>query len=45
MLIPVFNRVENIVGKEENAGYFFPTMFSKGFLLSVLESLDCWEKI
>ena len=38
MLIPVFNRVENIVGKEENAGYFFPTVFSKGFLLSVLES-------
>ena len=36
-------RVENIVGKGENAGYqhflLFPTMFSKGFFL---KSTDCW---
>ena len=39
------DRVENIVEKGENAGYqhflFFPTMFSKGFLLKVVKSRDC----
>ena len=33
----VFHKIENIVEKEENAGYqhffSFPTMFSKGFFL------------
>ena len=35
MTIPVFDRVENIVGKGENAGYqhllLFPFLFSKYF--------------
>ena len=35
MMIYVFDRAENIVGKGENAGYqhflLFPTMFSKAF--------------
>ena len=38
----VFERVENIVGKGENAGNpafsSFPTMFSKSFLYRVLKS-------
>ena len=38
----VFERVENIVGKGENAGYqhflVFPTMFSKGFLPCLVNS-------
>ena len=38
-------RVENIVGKGENAGYqhflLFPTMFSKGFFLRGVKSRDC----
>ena len=37
-MIFVFDRVENIVGKGENAG--FPSMFSKGFLLWVCKSWD-----
>ena len=41
----VLGRVENIVGKGENAGYqyflFFPTVFSKGFFLKVIKSRDC----
>ena len=41
-------RVENIVGKGENAGYqhflFFPTMFSKGFILMVLKSQGSCDK-
>ena len=39
-------RLENIVGKGENAGYQhfspFPTMFSKGFFLKVFKSRDLW---
>ena len=38
----VLGRVENIVGKGENAGYqhllLFPTWFSKGFFLKVIKS-------
>ena len=40
----VLGRVENIVGKGENAGSPFPTMFSKGFFLRVVKSLDCVVK-
>ena len=40
MMIPVFDRVENTVGKGENADsqHFspFPTMYSKGFFLGVI---------
>ena len=40
----VLERVENIVGKEENAGYkhflLFPTMFSKGLLFRVVKNCD-----
>ena len=39
MIISVFDRVENIVGKGENAGYqhlSFFTMFSEGFFLRFL---------
>ena len=43
-----FGRIENIVGKGENAGYQhfspFPTMFSKDFFLSVVKSRDCVVK-
>ena len=45
MMISVFDRIENILGKGQNAGYqyFFPflTMFTKGFFLGVVKSLDC----
>ena len=38
----VFHRIENIMGKGENAGYqhlpFFSTMFSKGFFLQCFKS-------
>ena len=48
MMIFVFDRVENIVGKGENAGYqhflLFPTMFSKCFFLGVVKSPDCEVK-
>ena len=41
-------RVENIVGKGENAGdqHFcpFPSMFSKGYFLRVSQSRDCVVK-
>ena len=41
-------RVENIVGKGENAGYqhflLFSTMFSKGFFPWVVKSRDCVGK-
>ena len=39
----VLDRIENIVGKEEDAGYqdfSFPTMFSKGFFFRVVKSWD-----
>ena len=31
MMEYVFDRIENSVGKGENAGYSFPTIFSEGF--------------
>ena len=41
----VLGRLENIVGKGENAGYSlfspFPTMFSKVFFSKVIKSWDC----
>ena len=53
-MICVSNRVENIVGKGENAGLpaFFPlpafssflTMFSIGFFVKVVKSQDCEVK-
>ena len=42
------NRVENVVGKVENAGYqhflLFPTIFSKGFSFMVVKTRDCVVK-
>ena len=47
MMIFVFDKVENIVGKGENAGYqhflLFPRCFQT-FLLRVVESQDCVVK-
>ena len=43
IMIPGCDSVENIVGKGENAASF-PTMFSKGFFLSVVQSRDCMVK-
>ena len=41
-MISVFDRIENIVGKGENAAFSpFPTMFSKGFLFGIVKSWDC----
>ena len=44
----VSGRVENIVGKGENAGYqhflLFTKMFSKGILHGVVKSRDCVVK-
>ena len=40
----VFHRLENIVGKEQNAGYqhsFFSPMFSKGNFLQCVKSRRC----
>ena len=41
-------RIENIVGKGENAGYqhflFFPTMFSNVYFPRVIKSRDCMVK-
>ena len=42
-------RVENIVGKGQNAGnqhfFPFPTMFSKGFLLKVVKVRIVWQRV
>ena len=47
-LIFVFGRVENIVGKGENAVYqhflLFPQCFQKDFLFKVIKSQDCVVK-
>ena len=47
-MIFVFERVENIVGKGENAGYqhfpLFRQCFSKGLLLKVTQSWGCVVK-
>ena len=44
MMIYVFDRVENIVGKGENAGYqyflHFPQCFQKASFLGVVKSRD-----
>ena len=44
----VFERVENIVEKGEKCWFPefspFPTMFSKGFFLGFVKSLDCVVK-
>ena len=43
-MISVFDCVENIVGKEENAGFqhflFFPKIFSKGIFFRVVRGRD-----
>ena len=48
MMISVFDRVENIAGKGENAGYhhflLFPHCFHKASSLMVIESWDCVVK-
>ena len=44
MMISVFDRIENIVGKGENAGSPFPTMFSKALCSGVIKSRDCVVK-
>ena len=48
MTISLCDRVENTVGKEENAGYqhfsSFPTVFSKAFFFGVVKSWDCVVK-
>ena len=44
MMISVFDKIENIVGKEENSGYEHLLLFhnvSKGLFLRFDESLDC----
>ena len=45
MTVFIFDEIENIVGKGENAGYqhflLFPTMFSKAFFLRILYTRDC----
>ena len=46
MMIPVFDRVENIVGKGENAGYqrflLFPQCFQKTSFLGSLKVMIVW---
>ena len=48
LMISVFDRLENIVGKEENDVYqhllLFPQCFQMGFFLGVIESEDCVVK-
>ena len=48
MTIFLFDRVENTVGKGENAGYqhflLFQHVFSKAFLFRVVKSRDCVVK-
>ena len=48
MTISLFNRVENSLGKGENAGYqhflLFTQFFSKAFFLRVVKSRDCAVK-
>ena len=44
----VLDKTENIVGKEENAGYqhflLFPQCFPKGFFFRVVKIRDCVVK-
>ena len=44
MTISLFDRVENTVGKGENAFSPFPTLFSKAFFFGVVKSQDCVVK-
>ena len=48
MIIFVFDSVENILGKGENAGYqhflLFPQCFQKASFLGVVKSRDCVVK-
>ena len=48
MMISVFDRIENIMGKGENAGYqhflIFPQCFQKASFLGVVKSRDCVVK-
>ena len=52
MMISLFDRMENTVGKGENAGYWLPAfspffphpLFSKGFLFKFIKSWDCVVK-
>ena len=48
MMISVFDGVENLVVKEENAAHqhflLFPQSFQKGFFLGVVKSPDCVVK-
>ena len=48
LTISLCDRVENPVGKEENAGYqhfsSFPTVFFKAFFFRVFKSRDCLVK-
>ena len=47
MIISVFDRVENIVGKGENAGYqhflFFPQCFEKASFQDSSKGVIVWE--
>ena len=47
MITCVFDRVENIVGKGENAGYqhffLFPQCFEKAFFPNVSKGVIVWE--
>ena len=47
-MISIFDRVENIVRKGENAGYqhflHFSQCFQKGFFFSVVKKWDCVVK-
>ena len=46
-MISFLDREEDIVGKEENAGYqnsSFPRMFSKALCFEVVKSRDCVVK-
>ena len=49
MLISVFDRVENIVGKGENAGYqhflLFPPCFQKFFFQGCYKLASCGKKL
>ena len=45
----VFQRIENIVGKEENAGYqhflLFPQCFQKAYSSNVSKVVIVWERV
>ena len=49
IMVSVLGRVENIVGKGENAGYqhflLFSTMFSKVFFTRVVDKVSCTRTI